>query len=446
MYTAHETILSYMTLSENVKQVGYPVLHEALKLSWYKLFKKTKESIVRKWVYVEDGGLVNFPNTLERLQGVYVVDDCGDLSPLFEDSKKGIIPKLKDKCSCNACDKQDCMCPSIQDSIVQTEVLINSIPYSNKVHTRVLKNGDVVEEKFTWVPVYDASGGFVRAQEVSSQNVRCTLSVSSCGCPSNCAENISILTSCGCLIDSCIPSERDEYPALYNGVGYYKTDDENRVIHLFNSKGKKSNLTQVMLSFQSNGADMLVPDYARAALIATLDETRKRYSPSFTRSDRDEAKRHAYREKMDMLKFIHPIPYPLVVKVDDARRNQGKYYNGVHSDFIKTEAAPVCIPAKVPDNVTNITYATNVVDNRFLKVIVGQSGGPVNGASTYQNNAFIGFGSKSSDKVEIVIDKVDMYNWGDYPDFSIDKTSGTITMFNDYKFQTGSTLKVDLNQ
>jgi len=446
MYTAHETILSYMTLSENVKQVGYPVLHEALKLSWYKLFKKTRESIVRKWVYVDEGGFVNFPNTLEKLQGIYVVDDCGDLMPLFEDSKKNIIPQLKAKCSCNNCDIADCMCPSVQDSIVQTEVLINSIPYTNKVHTRVLKNGEVVEQKFTWAPVYDGSGNFVRAQEVSSQNTRCMVKVSACGCPVNCSENIKVLTSCGCMVDDCMPSDRDEYPALKNEAGYYKTDNDNRVIHLFKSNGKKSNLTQVLLSFQSNGADMVIQDYVRPALMALLDWTRKMYSPNFDRNDRVEAKRNYYREKMEMLKELNPIPYALFVKVNDARRNEGKYYNGVHSDFVKVDAAPVCIPVKVPDNITNITYATNVVDSRYLKVVVDETGGPVSGTSVYQNNSLIGLGSKSSDKVEIVIDKVDMYNWGGFPDFSINKITGTITMLNAYVFQPGSTLKTDLNQ
>ena len=72
MKTTHEMILSYMTLTQNNGQVGYPTLHEAMELSWYKLFKNTDESHVGKWVYVIKG-VAKMPHTLEKLSGVLVL-------------------------------------------------------------------------------------------------------------------------------------------------------------------------------------------------------------------------------------------------------------------------------------------------------------------------------------------------------------------------------------
>lgn len=71
---------------------------------------------------------------------------------------------------------------------------------------------------------------------------------------------------------------------------------------------------------------------------------------------------------------------------------------------------------------------------------------PVSGLPTYQNDLFKNLGSKNNDKVELMLDKIDMYNWGLNPDFSVNKISGTITFSNGYLLQTGSTLKIDLNQ
>lgn len=447
MNTAHEVILSYMKLSENKNQVGYPLLYEALDLSWYELFKKTKESKVEKWVEVTNG-IANYPKSLETLFGIYVVDSCGDLAAFFEDNQKNIVPIPATKCTCNSCDKSDCMCPKIQDSIRQTEVIIEGEPHTNKTVTRVLKNGEVVEETYTWAPVFDSNGVFVRAEEIPSQKTKCNLETKPCGCPIESDENVKKLFNCGC-IDYCeIPSMRENYPALVNNFGYYKKDDEARQVHLFTSEGKKSRVTQVLVVFESNGADMLVPKYAKKALIALLDWTRKQFSPSFLRDDKDQAKRFYIRCKKEMIQYLNPIPFEWYMAVADPRKNavNQPYYRGVHSDFIKPETVAICAPTTPANNVTNITYTTSNITNSFLKVVVGGTGGPVAGTKVFQHNSLKGLGSKSNDKVEFVLDKIDMYNWGASPDFALNKVLGTITLLNGLEFQTASTIKVDLNQ
>lgn len=445
MQTAHEVILDYMTLNENKGQVGYPLLSKAMDLSWYKIFKKTKESVVKKWYEIGPGGIVPYPKTMEVLMGVYTVDSCGDLAVLDEDNIISIDPPPKLKCKCNACDHGECMCPTIQDSITQTDVIIDGVTRTNKVVSRVLKNGDVVEETITWSPSYNSSGTFVSAQEVKTQVTKCSLDILPCGCPVDCEENITKLYKCGCLDETCIPSLRVNFPALSNDFGYYKKDDEKKEIHLFNSNGKKTKLKQVRLVFQSNGKDMMIPEYATMCVMALLNYTRMMFSPSFDFREKREAKRTYKAEKNQMLKFLNPIPYNYFIQLNEIRK-QSPYYSRPHSDFVTQEVVKVCDSSGgnggSTGNITNITY----IGGKFLKVVVGEDGGPVAGLDTYQNDALRGLGSNSNDRIEIEVDKIAMLNWGSYPEFTLNKVSGEITMLNDYLWQGTSTLKVDLTQ
>lgn len=450
-----------MTLSENVQRLGYPQLREAAGLSWYKLFKKTKESIVRRWVDVSNGR-IDFPPSIENLLGVYIVDRCGDTVPLFEDNKKSIDDRPAARCTCNTCDEQDCMCPLVQDATVLVDVVIDGDSYSNKTTSRILKNGQLVEEIEAWVPAYDAGGDLIDVQVVRSQRTICQLDTLSCGCVASTDANCDALYTCGCVIDCYVPYLRHRYPEIYSEYGYYKTDDTKKKIYLFDRNGKKSRLKQVKLVYESNGADMLVPDYARSALIALLDLTRKMYSPSFTYQDEVAAKRRYAREKNEMIKDLNPIPFEWFVQVGDAVR---KHSHPVHAgDHGGTWAGAQYAPPTQPicalpggaggagggtggDNITNITNTT-LIGPDYLKVVVdgGQPDSPQSGINTYTNLDLIGVGKNSKDKVEFELDKIQMYNWTTPPDFSMNKTTGTITLNNGLTFQPLSTLKMDKNQ
>lgn len=448
--TVHEEILSYMIMSENEGQVGYPMLKEAASRGWYKLFKKTKESIVRKWVDVVSSK-IDYPDSVETLLGVYTVDDCGDLAALFEDQIKNIIPKPDKKCSCTSCDDGECMCPTIADGNVQVDVVIEGVTRTNKTFTRLLKNGDIVEQSFTWSPKYNAAGVFVSAIEIPSERTICKVDTLSCGCPANTEENALLLSGCGCVTDCYVPYLRDRYPALYNDFGYYKNDRENRKIHLFNSNGKKSRLTQVLLVFQSTGSDMLIPEYASHAFMALLDWTRKMYSPLFNFNDRIEAKRNYTREESQMLKHLNPIPYEWFVESGYYYNNQPKrpYYAGVHSDFIAPPVAAYCAP-QVKDNITNITYTTGSNNAPPFIGIVGNGGAkdPVSGTSIFQHPELIGLGGVNG-WIKIEIDDVTMSNFGQNKSFEYNPATGEINVDyngNGYTFQPQSSLFVNRNQ
>lgn len=448
MYTIHEAILMYMSLSENENQVGYGKLKTAAKLSWYQLFKKTRESIVRKWVPVKKG-LVDYPCSMETLLGFYVVDSCGDLKPLFEDNFKGIIEKPKDRCTCNSCDQADCLCPSVQDVTTQVDVVINSVTRTNKTSTRVLKNGDVVEERIEWIPKFKGDGSFDEAVETKSQTTRCSLALAECGCIAACEENTALLTACGCIKECDYPYMRDRYPAIYNEIGYYKTEREKKRVHLFDSAGKKSKLKQVEIVFQSTGEDMLVQDVAMPALLALFDWTNKMYSPNFLPSDRIAARKHYRYMETQMLKDINPIPYELFSGADSAIVERPRYYGRPHSDFVEgghAPAAAVCAPPATVQYITN-NIITNVAAPRYLKVVVdgGDTDDPVSATNEYQNNALIGLGGPLH-RLTIKIDAFDMQSWGGAKSFDYNHTTGKITMLNGYVFQPGSALEIDLNQ
>jgi len=448
MFTAQDIIISYMILSENRGRVGYAQLNEALKLSWYHLFKKTKESKVRKMVAIDDDGTIPFPKTMERLFGIYAIDHCGDLALLYEDTMKNIVPVPSKKCSCT-CDHSDSICSFIEPAPIQYDVVINGTTYINKTFITVLKSGEIVEEKHTWIPEYGTNSAFVKATEVVSQETKCKLDVKSCGCPVNNDDNIEKLFKCGCISDSCAPSVRNNYPVLFNSFGYYKVDEDNKKIFVFNSEGKKSDLSHVLLIFECNGADIWVPEYAKAPLLALLNLNMKLYSPSYTFNDRREAKRNWKSHLSDLRRYLNPISYIIVTTANDATKKR-PFYLKPHSDFVKKDSSykGVCyIPTNTNQagqgNITNITY--NTYSSRWLKVIVdgGDSDSPVSGTNVYQNDAFK---TLVSDKIEIVIDANEMQNWGQAKSFDLDKNAGTITMLNGYVFQPLSSLKVDLTQ
>lgn len=443
MYTAHETILSYMILKQNHGQVGYPMFNEALKLSWYSFFKKTKESIVRKWIPIENGE-AKYPKTAESIFGFFTVDHCGDLVGLTEDNQKNTLPPLSSKCGCSSCGN-DCLCGFIEDVPVRIDVVIEGQTYQNKYLTRVLKNGNVVEQSFTWVPDYDTDGVFKGVIEVPSETVKCKVDVKPCGCPIKNDDNIYKLHNCGCTVN-CSPQMREHFPALYNGVGYYKLDDEEKKIFFFDHNGKKSNLSQALISYQSNGSDILVPDYARPALTALLEWTVKQYSPSYTPNDATAAMRYYNRMATEMRRFLYPIPYEYFVQCNDATK-KGKYYSRPHSDFVHhtLPAMPVCnTPTPVGQNITNITYSSA---KEPIRGIVGGSGpdDPTENTNTFQSEKLKNLGGTLG-RIKIQIDDVNQSNWGQNASFIYNKTDGIITFLGDYVWQLNSSFFVDTNQ
>lgn len=447
MYTQHEVILDYMELSENEGQKGYPVLKKACKMSWYQLFKNTKESFVRKSVPIELDGTVKYPSSLETLIGFLIVDSCGDLAPLYEDNGKSILIKPKNKCSCTCCDDNDCLCPTIQDAFTQEDVVINGVPYTNITVTRVLKNGNVIEETTSHVASFATNGDFIAAIPIPSQTLKCTLDVKPCGCPVNSEENAKKLLSCGCIIDCYAPYTREKYPALYNEFGYYKKEDENKKAHIFDRHGKKTKLTQVQIVYQSNGFDILVPDYAHKALMALLDWTKKVYSPSFLQPQIDAAERHFNKEEFKMIKYLNPIPFEWFVQVADPfKKHSGPYYGRPHSDFVQPEVITVCQPMPV-QNITNIIQSdTPVIGKGKFKKVVGVGDGPVAGQSTYTHPDLIGLGNSSEGKVDIRVAKNDLYNWGTFPDFDFNPATGEIALRNGNIWQKDDPVIADLNQ
>lgn len=367
METLHDIILRHSTLTGNERLVGYPQLREAAKLSWYKLFKKTRESIVRRWVEVNDGIVVP-PDSLENLLGVYIEDECGNVSPLYEDNYRNTLSKPALKCKCTSCDQDNCLCPTLQPIPIIKEVIFeDGVPRLNKSYSKVLKNGEVVIYNEDWVPSYDNAGQLIDVILIKNQLSKCSVSVSECGCIENTNTNASLLLSCGCITDYCVPYLRERYPALYNRYGYYKYDRQQCSLFIFDCSGKKSKLKQVMLVFQSSGVDMNIPDYAVPALIALIDWTRKQYSPMFNANDAESARRYFSRLKNDMLRHLHPIQFELITQARDYNaisRSHRVSYNNQNSidmqcDHNKQE--PCCPPTLNP--VTNVINHTTIVNN-----------------------------------------------------------------------------------
>ena len=437
--SVHEIILSRMILSGNSKQVGYAQAAEAARLSWYTLFKKTKESIVRRWADVSKG-VLEYPSTAENILGVYTVNHCGDVSPLYEDNFKNLIPPPT-KCTCTNCDHMDCMCPTVGDNISSIDIEIEGEVYTNKINSRVLKNGEVVEEKYEWVAAYDNNGTFLEAKLVESQTTKCKVDVKACGCVIDSEENSEKLTKCGCVNDYCAPYLRHRYPSVYNKFGYYKKDDVNRKIHLFDCHGKKSKLKQAIVVYQSNGADMLVPEYAEQALIALLDWTAKQYSPMYNYNDRIEAKRYYARMKNQMIRYLNPINFEVVVHGDNAitfsqaHGNRNWWGMNGENNSHSGNNFPTIVQQAPVTQITNTTIIQQGSKYASLTAKVdGNTGSPVAGQNTWQNNSLIG-----ATELEIIFVNKNPETEID-GDFSLNSTTGTITRNN--VWFTGDTLVI----
>ncbi len=456
MQTGHEVILDYMTLSENKGRVGYANLHTALKHSWYSLFKKTKESIVRKWYPIKNSKC-NWPDSAERILGIYSVSSCGDLVALYEDVMINTLPKPAVKCGCSSC--SDCMCGEVHvhDTVIQTDVIIDGVTRQNKEVTRVA-NGNIIKEYHTWAAVYSGNSVLTGVKEVVHQETKCDLELSSCGCIANTEGNAEKILGCGCAIDSCAPAIRKEYKALDSEFGYYKNDEINKVIHFFDREGKKTNLTQMIIVFQSNGRDMLVPEYCSMALMSLMNYVKMMFSPSYSDTARDGAKRMATVQKKEMLRHLNPIPFEHFVQLGENRvKTPSPFYLKPHSDFVvahnhqsanQAECVNSSGQGNIINNINNVTYQTFINGSKSLRVVVdeGNLDSPVSALATYQNILLINIGSKNNDRVELILDGNYMYNWRSVPDFSVNKTTGTITWLNGYLLQPGSTLAIDLNQ
>ena len=421
--TVHELILSYMIRNSNDKQLGYPLLREAADDCWYVLFKKTPESIVRKWVEVGKGGIAKYPECAERVLGLYTIDRCNDLAPLYEDNKKSDFPEPAATCSCNANDHCECLCPTITESeMVVVPVMIEGTEYLNKYFTRVLKDGSIIEEKHEWVASYNKNGVYAGAVEVPSQNVVSKLELSPCGCLAKTEDNTQKLLHCGCYDNSCLPALRVSYPALYNEFGYYKLNAVTRTISVFGPDGKPSKLKWIEVKYQSNGADMLVPEYAKQTFIAMLDWYKKLYNPLYDANDRKEALKNFNRQKSGMLKYIYPIPYELVSSRLPVfqRKNHSSFTQEMPPQYSLNTGC-----SSVP-TIVRQTIVVNGASANYIQVIAnvdGASGSPVAGSLTWQSDSFTG-----AEKIPMFFVNKNPENEGS--DYTIDYTTGILTRNN----------------
>lgn len=79
-----------------------------------------------------------------------------------------------------------------------------------------------------------------------------------------------------------------------------------------------------------------------------------------------------------------------------------------------------------------------------LNLIVGESGAPQNGESTWQSDSLIGLGGTLG-RIQITLGEVPMSSYGGNASFSFDNTSGTINIFPNTFYEPDS-LNVNLNQ
>lgn len=364
-YTLSECVDQLLIARQISKKKYYASYLNIAKNSWQKIFRNTIWAVQSRWMTLKDGDpypYVDVPPMASRILSVAV--DCNShghhhtplIQPLFYNSQLNILAKPKQKkCGCkHDCNCGDC-CESVNSMSYTTTFLfsINGIDYYQKCWTKVCKNGDIIEYCETPTKKYNTttgdSGDFnedynddylhshppftdFTIENVITQRKICSLEVLPCGCPKDTPENQElIVTHCGCQLNfdgGCRKRHCKQYDENINNNHYGEvklSDCGTKIFFRPSSHWRRFNDKKfpefLLVNFQTNGlnidSEVLVPDYALSAMMATINWESMRFNPALSRLVKDDAFYQSEMENDRLVAFMNPISVIEVGKVQD---------------------------------------------------------------------------------------------------------------------------------
>ena len=226
-YSLAECLSEYLALRQINKKKYFASYLIVAKHSWKEIFEGTIYAMTSEWKTVKAGDpypYVDVPRGTQRIFSVGVDDDCGDVRPIYYNSRLNIIPKpTEKKCGCHSCQCGG-LCSEVNSTTLTTNLLftINGQGFYEKIWLKYCPNGDMIEYKEVPTKKYldfvgdggdynndynnDFSGtgsAFSNFEIVTNtfQRKLCTLKTYVCGCPQETPENEELIqTSCGCFL------------------------------------------------------------------------------------------------------------------------------------------------------------------------------------------------------------------------------------------------------
>lgn len=335
---------------------GYAV---AAMRAWKDIFQQTMFVQASSWQMVKedkDGLYIDMPAQAVRFFSVNTLDECNNLVSLYYNPQMNVVSRPKAACSCNDCGCASGLCEDANSTVMTTKLMftINNTEYFEKKWVKYCKNGDVIEYTETPVKKYndtvgaagdfntdyndDYSIGLAPGLEnfnivyVTKQKVICKLETEMCGCPKDTEENNTCFyNACGTYLNNCCAKKRccpifSDINGCGGGEVKFRecgTKIEYRPSREWYNRNKKLP-THLLISYQVSGeqynSEVIIPDYAEAAMHAGVDFYTKRFNNKYNPTEKREAMYAWEMEKQNVVGFLNPISFEFLKSVQDAEQ------------------------------------------------------------------------------------------------------------------------------
>lgn len=361
-YTIYDSVKEALALNEISIPKYLPSYLIAAKQAYRKLFWNTLYVTGSIWLPVKDGDpypYVDVPADASRILYVGRDDHCGDIKPLFYNSRMNVVAKPKEKkCGCDDCNCSG-LCEDLYSSQFTTNILftINGVDYIEKTWIKYNKNGDVIEYKEVPTKQYnsftgdagdfnndfgnDYSGGGNGLGNFSIvtktfQRKLCALETLPCGCPKDTPENEeNVRNFCSCYMPyfghrrhhHCekflSDTNNDEYGEVKLSQCQTKIYFKPTRRH-HHHRDEKRIPDFLLVGYQTNGDPQIVnqqiqiPEYSKDAMWAGMFYYKKKHNPKYSGGDRQEAKWMFNDEINQLIGFLSPLNLQDLADIQDS--------------------------------------------------------------------------------------------------------------------------------
>lgn len=284
---------------------------------WKKIYFQSLRVFKEKLVCVDQAtNTVEWPVDCVRVVGMNLIDKCGKKWYLQDDAKHNTAPldRSTAKCNCKSCNCNSEACDAFSANTYQEEdVEIAGDIYKKVIKMRVCESGDIMQE--TTEPYAIERNGAMVIEYRTKEEVIEHVTVKECGCVENTAENIHKCFTLCCWPE---PDECDRNcPVFIKPEGKYKVDEDRRMIYLYNCAP-----AQALIRYISDGEEcakeILIPDYAVPALYAGMYLGSIEYRSNVPAYEKRMAKIRFDEEVMELVKFLNPIDFDAIKKLQNS--------------------------------------------------------------------------------------------------------------------------------
>lgn len=354
-YTLSEAVDRFLMLRGNLKRKYFDVWLVIGEEVWRDLFRNTLWTVRNVWVPIQKGkpyDFIRMPKDVSRYLGVFVKDDCGNLTPLYYDQKMSVIPRPEG----NGCGSEKCDCSGLcgeinNFSVTTTPVVIGNTTYYEKTYLKYCSGGtiyryrEIPTKKYNEIatsgdynldqnPDYSRAGSFGNYTVVTytTSDLVCTLKTKENGCPEDSQENEEeFINKCGCFVNSWCDrkycdhfmdavnyNERGQISFSEDGTKIFIKQDVRRVPPQLVTRG------WVMLRYQTSGVtpgkEIIIPEYTKFAFWAGLMYRFMQFKDGYSINEKEDAKAKYTAETDAVILFLNPLNQETMSNTQDRPR------------------------------------------------------------------------------------------------------------------------------